>query len=76
MLIKVKFGGGVFVVIDDLDNIFSGDKLLFLGKDRRYKGMICICIIFLKFLIGWILNFYFLNFLFSWNICLIMELIL
>lgn len=51
MLIKVKFGSGVFVVIDDLDNIFSGDKLLFLSKDRRYMGMICICIIFLKFLI-------------------------
>lgn len=76
MLIKVKFGSGVFVVIDDLDNIFSGDKLLFLSKDRRYMGMICICIIFLKFLIGWILNFYFLNFVFGWNICLIMELIL
>lgn len=74
--IKVKLGGGAPVVTDDLDNTLSGDKSPPLGKDRRYMGMTCTCITFLKLSIDWILNFYFSNLALGWNIRLIMELIL
>lgn len=46
--IKVKLGSGAPVVTDDLDNTLSGDKSPPLGKDRRYMGMTCTCITFLK----------------------------
>lgn len=44
--IKVKLGGGVPVITDDLDSSLSGDKSSPLGKDRRYVGVARTCITF------------------------------